>query len=107
MYSAAHKGEGLFALDSLNGNCWTTAVSYSSRAAADFACFQEARVWAVAREEAEHGMKLKQWSASISPCVAGPKGGPSVGVAVCARSHYGMRESMIEELKWGRHRLQT
>ena len=73
MYSTAHKAEGLFALDSLNGNCWATAVSYSSRTAADFVCFQEARVWAAAREEAEHGMKLKQWSASLSPCVAGQR----------------------------------
>ena len=99
LYSTVHKAEGLFALDQLNPNCWASAVSYCSRTTADFACFQETRVWAAARDEAEHGMKLKQWSASISPCVAGPKGGPSAGVAVCVRSHVGMRCSTVEEVK--------
>ena len=99
LYSTVHKAEGMFALDQLNPNCWATAVSYCSRTTADFACFQETRVWAAAREETEHGMKLKQWSASISPCVAGPKGGPSAGVAVCVRSHVGMRCSTVEAVK--------
>ena len=28
VFSKSHKAEGLFALDSLNGNCWSTAVAY-------------------------------------------------------------------------------
>ena len=56
-------------------------------------------MWAAARDEAEHSMNAKQWSASITPCGAGPKGGPSAGVAVCVRSHIGMRQSTVEEVK--------
>ena len=50
-------------------------------------------------DEAEHGQRQKQWTTSISPCVSGPKGGPSAGVAVCTRSHIGMRNSFVEEPK--------
>ena len=99
MFSTVHKAKGLFALDTLIANCWATAVNYGQATTADVLCFQETRVWAAAKDEAEHGRRQKQWTTSISPCVSGPKGGPSAGVAVCTRSHIGMRNSFVEEPK--------
>ena len=48
-------------------------------------------------DESEATMRVKKWSMSISACGRGAKGVKSVGVAIGARTHIGMRKSVLFE----------
>jgi hypothetical protein len=88
----------MFAVDTTNANAWPGAEGYCTDTAADFACIQEARVPAGAIAETEAAMRALNWSMSITACGKGPGGGRSAGVAIGAKAHIGMRNSLAQDL---------
>ena len=84
---------GLWAIDTVNPNCWSAAKEYLRSTAADSVLVAETKLPAAdCLTQAESGAKTGGWNASILPCAKGPGGGASAGVAVAVRGHIGMRE---------------
>ena len=77
-----HRGKGLFAIDTVNGDTWKAAEEYCSQTEADLVCVQETKMAAEERINTEATMRAKGWSMSIGDCGSGTKGGKSAGVTV-------------------------
>ena len=88
---AVHRDLGLWAIDSVNANVWSTLRAYVAISAADAFVAQEAKVTAGdAVRSAEDSLATIRWRASVQPCGFGPAGGPSAGTAVGVRQHIGL-----------------
>ena len=85
-----HRAAGLWAVDTLNPNAWVTGLEYLRNSTADLALVQETKVTSGDCAAQEAAARTAKWSASIVPANRGPAGGPSAGVAVCARGHIGL-----------------
>ena len=90
---AGFKEAGLWAFDSLNGNCAATAQSYLERTAADACLLQEMRVRTVNCAQTERSAAHGGWALSVGPALDTAAGSTSAGVAVSARSHFGLARS--------------
>ena len=84
---------GLWAFDSLNGNCSTTAATYLERTAADACMLQEMRVRTANCAQTERSAAHGGWALSVGPAFDTAAGSTSAGVAVAARSHFGLARS--------------
>ena len=87
------KEAGLWAFDSLNGNCAATAQSYLERTAADACLLQEMRVRMANCAQTERSAAPGGWALSVGPALDTAAGSTSAGVAVSARSHFGLARS--------------
>ena len=83
---------GLFAIDSVNPNCWAGAREHLALSSADLALFQEVRLSDALRVTAEGQVKRLRWNASLSSSALTESGGWSSGVAVAARAHIGVAD---------------
>ena len=64
-----HRSEGLWAFDSLNGNCWTSAAEFLKSSKADGAMMQESKLRGLPKNGAEQAARNSGWNASISECI--------------------------------------
>ena len=100
-----HKEDGLWAVDTYNGNCWGGGFDYAKRSSADIVLLQECRVFGSGVPECEQAARTHKLSAAISACNRTEKEGASAGVAVTVRSHIGMAEpahSSVSEVEAAR-----
>ena len=75
----------------LNGSGWTRAKDYLATACADAACFQEHWLAAEeARRDAEVAARRAGWALMAPLAKRTAAGGASAGVAIAARSHFGL-----------------
>ena len=96
---------GLFAIDSVNPNCWSGAREHLVASSADIALFQEVRLPEDRRVVAEGQVKSLRWSASLSSAALTKSGGLSAGVAVATRAHIGMADPAASPGIAAEHRL--
>ena len=68
-----HRGNDLYAIDTVNGDSWKAAQEYCCHTEADVVCIQEARITAAERDDAEATMRATGWSMSIGECGVGSK----------------------------------
>ena len=85
---------GLWAIDTVNPNCWAAAKQYLQDSAADAALVAETKLPAgECLRQAEMGARTIGWNACVMACAKGPGGGASAGVSVAVRGHIGMRHA--------------
>ena len=83
-------------LDLVNGTDWGPSLAFLGTTAADVVALQECkRATPVEVAEAEDAARKLKWSLRVSPAIATPSGGRSAGVAVGAKSYYGLGRSPI------------
>ncbi len=87
-----HREAGLWAIDTVNGNCWQGACDYMQVTSADLTLSQEAKRLQQQVSAAERAATAIGWTARIAPAVRTWLGKPSAGVAIAARSHIGLAE---------------
>ena len=107
MADACHRRSGLWAIDTVNANGWAGAEGYLERSAADVVLIQETKCTSGRRAlTAERAAARARWGLLITPAVNTELDGVSAGVAVAARSHFGMagHSSAAERPACGRGR---
>ena len=86
-----HRSHGLWAIDSFNGNSWTSAAALLASSSADYVALQETReVGAERTAGLEAAAFRKGWVAAIAQAVWTDAGGISAGVAILAKKGLGM-----------------
>ena len=86
-----HRRQGLWAIDTVNANGWAGSESYLERSAADVVLLQETKCTSGRRTlAAERAAARAKWGLLVTPAVDTEQNGVSAGVAVAARSHFGM-----------------
>ena len=90
MADIAHRHAGLWALDSLNGNCGSTAQWYLERTSADVCLLQEMRYRAAEVDQASRTASRSGWALSVGAAADKAADSTSAGVAVAVRSCLGM-----------------
>ena len=97
--SSLHRDTQLWAIDTCNPNCSGGAQSYMDKSSADFCLFQEMKL--VSEPSVSSAQRLAQrsgWGLSVAAAVVTDKGGVSAGVAVAARSYFGMTSPAVQDL---------
>lgn len=106
-----HRRQGLWAIETLNPDCWPSALEYLKMTTADVALIQECKtVGGSATDEAEAAVRHAKWNVSIQPCRITDLNGKSAGAAVGCRSHIGMSNGAamledVQKLQTGRFQL--
>ena len=96
--SKGHRRNGLWAIDSANGNSWTGGSKYLETTSADIVLFQETKIRGTdAIQSAEDTALRHGWKVAIAPAASGERGGASAGVAVATRKHLGLSQPDINE----------
>jgi hypothetical protein len=76
--SNVHKELGLWAIDSVNGNSWSSGSKYLEFSGADIVCFQETKLKEDdAIKSAEDTAMRLVWELSLSRATNGERGGAS------------------------------
>ena len=94
----SHRAKGLWAIDTASPNAWAGAEEYLSSTGADVATFQETKIVHEATADKEATARNMGWTTSLRPCVTGPGGGNSSGVAVACKKHIGMQHSCDDDM---------
>ena len=85
-----------FSIDSYNTTGWSAACAVLDKSAADALCLQEIkRQPGPQSEAAEDTARAKKWSMTVGPSTETEAGHLSAGVAVAARSHFGLGKSRL------------
>ena len=97
LLSKQHWFEGLWAFDTCNPNAWLGAKKYLERTQADFVAIQEAKRPTSECADIEQAARNSGWKTAIGPCTITGADGKSAGVAICGRTHVGMKNSICNE----------
>ena len=97
LLSKEHRLEGLCAFDTCNSNAWAGARKYLERTQADFVAIQEAKISNDERADTEQAARNTGWKTAIGACAITDADGKSAGVAICGRTHIGMKNSICDE----------
>ena len=92
-----HRDEGLWAFDTCNANAWAGAKKYLERTQADFVAVQEAKITSGECADVEQAARNSGWKTAIGACTITEAEGKSAGVAICGRTHIGMKNSICDE----------
>ena len=89
--SMTHRKLGLWAIDTVNGNSWSSGSKFLEFTGADVALFQETKI----REEdalrsAEDTAGRLGWKLSLSKACLGKNGGSSAGLGIAVKRNMGM-----------------
>ena len=84
-------GLDLWCIDTVNPTGWRATLGYLQHTAADAVCIQEHRRCSDEQcAEAAAAARAARWSLSVGRAVTTDAGGASAGVAIAARSHFGL-----------------
>ena len=104
----AFRGDGLWAIDSVNASGWYPLVRYLEASSADYVVAQEVRRLPHEVDAAEATLRVRGWKAAISPAVVAAKGGTSCGTLVSTLAHLGSINAIgvpVAQARWQFKRL--
>jgi hypothetical protein len=95
--STLQRDAGVWALDSVNANGWSSVATYLDKSTADFAMLQASKVLeGQPIASAERSAKTCGWIMAVSPALCTDAGGVSAGVALASHAFIGMARNSLE-----------